>query len=249
MPVAARASRSAVAGATMTRSAVWPSFTCGTSATPVQTSVVTASPDSASHVGAPTKRSASGVGITRTPWPLSLNRRSSSHALYAAMPAPTPRITRAMGHSDAAVARWVWSPRGYYGAIPWRPRDPAGQGPSDRARSALGLLDLQHALARLTQRDRQRLLLHAGLHERPDVLKQALAELRVVGVDLARPLRGPDHQPVPAVNDLEQLVDRRVDDAVRTLGHSHVLPFLTRLGRHLHPVLTHPRRDQPGAAG
>ena len=46
-----------------TRSAVWPSFTCGTSATPVQTSVVTGSPDSAAHVGSPTKRSASGVGI------------------------------------------------------------------------------------------------------------------------------------------------------------------------------------------
>src|SRR5262249_9631201 len=92
---------------------------------------------------------------------------------------------------------------------------------------AFGLLDLQQALASLAQRDRQRLLLHAGLDERADVLKQALAELRVVGVDLASPLRGQDHQPVLAVNDLEQLVDRRVDDAVRTLGHSHVLPFLT----------------------
>jgi len=87
----------------------------------------------------------------------------------------------------------------------------------------LGLLDLQHALAGLAQGDRQRLLLHAGLDKRPDVLEQALAELRVVGVDLARPLRGQDHQPLLAVYDLEQLVDRRVDDAIRTLGHSHVL--------------------------
>src|ERR1700722_6595269 len=205
MPAAARASRSAVAGATMTRSAVWPSFTCGTSATPVQTSVVTGSPDSASHVGAPTKRSASCVGITRTLWPLSLKRRSSSHALYAAMPAPTPRMTRAMAYSG----------------LPCVVADVTG------ALSALGLLGLQPALAGLTKPDRQRLLLHAGLHQRPDVLKQALAELRVVGGDLARPLRGQDPQPVLAVNDLEQLVDRRVDDAVSTLGHSHVLPFLT----------------------
>jgi hypothetical protein len=81
MPAAARASRSAVAGATMTRSAVWPSLTCGTSATPVQTSVVTGSPDSADHVGSPTKRRASGVGITRTECPDSFSSRSSSQAL------------------------------------------------------------------------------------------------------------------------------------------------------------------------
>jgi hypothetical protein len=78
----------------------------------------------------------------------------------------------------------------------------------EEGRSALGLLDLQHALAGLAQCDRQRLLLHAGLNERADVLKQALAELRVVGVNLAGPLRGKDDQPVLAVNDLEQLVDR-----------------------------------------
>src|ERR1700722_19044859 len=109
------------------------------------------------------------------------------------MPAPTPRMTRAMG----------------------------------LLRLALGLLDLEQALTGLAQRDGKRLLLHAGLDKRADVLEQALAELRVVGVDLASPLRSQDHQPVLTVNDLEQLVDRRVDDAIRTLGHSHVLPFLT----------------------
>ena len=96
MPAAARASMSAVAGAISTKSALWPSLTCGTSATPVQTSVVTGSPDSAAHVGSPTKRRASRVGTTRTLWPASLSSRSSSQALYAAMPAPTPRMTRAM---------------------------------------------------------------------------------------------------------------------------------------------------------
>src|SRR3984957_5032993 len=87
---------------------------------------------------------------------------------------------------------------------------------------ALDLLDLQHTLAGLAERDRQRLLLHPGLHQRADVLKQALAELRVVGVDLPRPLGRQDHQPVLAVDDAKQLVDRRVDDAVCALGGCHV---------------------------
>ena len=65
-PWAALASRSAVAGATKTRSALWPRRTCGTSATPDQTSVVTGSPERAAQVGSPTKRNASRVGTTRT---------------------------------------------------------------------------------------------------------------------------------------------------------------------------------------
>ena len=54
-PCAARASRSAVAGATTTRSACWPRRTCGTSWTSVHTSVATGLPDRADQVGAPTK--------------------------------------------------------------------------------------------------------------------------------------------------------------------------------------------------
>jgi hypothetical protein len=65
-PVAARASRSAVAGATMTRSACWPSRTCGTSGTSSQTLVLTGWPERAAQVAAPTKRSASAVGTTLT---------------------------------------------------------------------------------------------------------------------------------------------------------------------------------------
>ncbi len=45
-------------------------------------------------------------------------------------------------------------------------------------------------------RDRQRLLVHVGLDQRADVLEQALAELGVVGVDLARALGGVDDQAV-----------------------------------------------------
>ena len=77
---------------------------------------------------------------------------------------------------------------------------------------------VQQPLADLAQRDRQRLLLHVGLDQRADVLQQALAELGVVGVDLPRPLGREDDQAVLAVDDLEQLVDRRVDDALAAAG-------------------------------
>ena len=66
IPWAARASRSAVAGATTTRSAVWPILTCGTAGTSENTPVATGWPDSASKVAAPTKFSAASVGTTRT---------------------------------------------------------------------------------------------------------------------------------------------------------------------------------------
>ena len=80
-PCAARDSRSAVAGATTTRSASWPSLTCGTAGTSANTPVCTGCPDSASNVAAPTNSSADAVGSTRTAWPVSVSRRSSSHAL------------------------------------------------------------------------------------------------------------------------------------------------------------------------
>jgi hypothetical protein len=80
-PVAARASRSAVAGATTTRSACCPMRTCATSGTSDQTSVVTGLPESASKVAAPTKFRAPGVGTTRTSCPASVNARSTKAAL------------------------------------------------------------------------------------------------------------------------------------------------------------------------
>ncbi len=54
-PDAARASRSAVAGATTTRSAVWPMRTWGTSVTASKTPVWTGLPERAAHVVSPTK--------------------------------------------------------------------------------------------------------------------------------------------------------------------------------------------------
>ena len=51
--------------------------------------------------------------------------------------------------------------------------------------------------------------------EGADVLEQALAELGVVGVDLAGTLGAVEHQLVLAVGLLEQVVDRRIGDADR----------------------------------
>jgi hypothetical protein len=80
-PVAAFASRSAVAGAMTSSSARRPILTCGTSCAPSQTSVATGLPESAAQVASPTKRSAEAVGTTWTSWPDSVSRRSSSQAL------------------------------------------------------------------------------------------------------------------------------------------------------------------------
>src|SRR6202453_417975 len=202
IPAAARAIRSAVAGTTAIRSASWPSFTCGASAIPVHTSVRTGSPDSPAQVASPTKRSASLVGTTLTRWPASVSRRSSSPALYAEMPAPTPRTTRA-----------------------------------GIAGSRLDGLDAEQPALNLAQRDGQPLLLAAGLHQWPDVLQQALAELGVVGVDLTCTLRGHDDQPVLAVHDIKEFIDRRVNDAFPDLIFCHVPPSLGRG----HGLLTGPR--------
>src|SRR3954453_11976983 len=72
----------------------------------------------------------------------------------------------------------------------------------------------EQALVDLAQRDREGLLLRGGVDQRADVLQETLGELAVVGVDLPRALGGEDHQAVLAAGALEQLVDRRVRDAL-----------------------------------
>src|SRR3954469_24974752 len=72
----------------------------------------------------------------------------------------------------------------------------------------------EQALVDLAQRDREGLLLRGGVDQRADVLQETLGELAVVGVDLPRALGGEDHQTVLAAGALEQLVDRRVRDAL-----------------------------------
>ena len=67
----------AVAGATTTRSARWPSATWRTSGTSSCTEVVTRLREIASQVGSPTNRSASSVGTTCTSCPSSTKRRTS----------------------------------------------------------------------------------------------------------------------------------------------------------------------------
>src|SRR5260370_40775401 len=132
------------------------------------------------------------------------------------MPAPTPRTTRIGTCQDAAV----------------RP-------------SGLRLLRAHQSLADLAQRDRERLLLNAGLDQRADVLEQALAELGVVGVDLPGPLRRHDDEAVLAVDHIEQIVDGRGDDAFDGLSPGHVVPF--GVASRKPPAVNSPRR-RPGPA-
>src|SRR5688572_29159472 len=72
----------------------------------------------------------------------------------------------------------------------------------------------QEVVVDLAERDRERLLLHVGVDERADVLEEPLAELGVVGVDLAGTLGAVEHQLVLAVGLAEQVVDRGVGDAL-----------------------------------
>src|SRR3954463_14965212 len=72
----------------------------------------------------------------------------------------------------------------------------------------------QQTLVDLAERDGEGLLLRGGVDQGADVLEQALGELAVVGVDLTRALGGEDDQAVLAAGALEQLVDRRVGDAL-----------------------------------
>src|SRR2546423_12874911 len=67
------------------------------------------------------------------------------------------------------------------------------------------------ALGDLLERHRE-VVLRARLHERRwEVVERALAELVVVVVDLASPLRGDDDQRVARVDVVEELIDTRMD--------------------------------------
>src|SRR3954471_12259865 len=78
----------------------------------------------------------------------------------------------------------------------------------------------QQTLVDLAQRDGEGLLLRGGVDQGADVLEEALGELAVVGVDLARALGGEDDQAVLAAGALEQLVDRRGGGALGGRGDS-----------------------------
>src|SRR5690606_24197333 len=90
---------------------------------------------------------------------------------------------------------------------------------------ALDGLGGQQSRVDLAQRDRERLLVDVRVDEGTDVLEETLTELRVVRVDLAGPLGRVDHEAVLRVRGLEELVGRRVDDALgRGDGRGHALP-------------------------
>ncbi len=79
-----------------------------------------------------------------------------------------------------------------------------------------------------TQRDGQRLFLQTGLDQRSDVFEDAVTELVVVVVDLARALGRVDDQGVLGRGAFEQLVDRRVGDAERGCRRQAERPDLLR---------------------
>src|SRR5690625_5029890 len=101
--------------------------------------------------------------------------------------------------------------------------------PPASATSALVRRDRQQPLVDLAKRDRQRLVVLAVGHERADELQQPLLELGVVGVDLAGTLGAVDDEGVLGVRSLEQLVDRRVGDALG-LGNGSGHGYLTWFG-------------------
>ena len=95
-PPAMRAIRSAVAGQTTTRSAARLSWICPISASRVRSNraVCTGFSDSAASVIAVTKCAPASVSTQVTTAPALRNPRTSSQALYAAMPPPTIRRIR-----------------------------------------------------------------------------------------------------------------------------------------------------------
>src|SRR6478609_63626 len=211
--------------------------TCGTSWTSVHTSVDTGFPDRAAQVGAPTNSRAAAVGTTVTSCPDSVKRRSSSQALYAAIPPLTPRTTLRDGCCATSSGRAPFTTVCLlldcrFGCGGGGRRDRGGQ----RLGGGLLRVDVlagQQVLVDLAERDREGLLLDVRVHERADVLQQALAELGVVGVDLTSTLGAVEHQLVLRVGLGQQVVDRGVGDPLGDwldtgTGHAHGAS-LTRL--------------------
>src|SRR5262245_53378579 len=90
-------------------------------------------------------------------------------------------------------------------------------------------LGAQQACFDLAQSDRQRLLVDMRLDQRTDVLKQTLAELAVISVDLPGPLGRVDHEAVFRVGCFEQIIDGRVGNALRHghgSGHAELPPVV-----------------------
>ena len=140
-PWAARASRSAVAGATTTRSAAWPIRTCGTSWASVQTSVETGLPDSAAQVAAPTNSSAAcgrydghvvaGLGEQAQQLAGLVGRDAAGHPENDGW--PTPRLGGGVGAGQVARHRVGVEPWVSRSGSPARGRRPCGPPPRRRA--------------------------------------------------------------------------------------------------------------------
>src|SRR5262249_2552774 len=132
-----------------------------------------------------------GVWITRSACPAAVARRTSSSALYAAMPPLTPSRIRAMVTFRRPVERGQPAVR--------RLRAPAGW------RSGVVVFELagRHLLGGL----REVVFRSRFDHRGRKLVERTLAEVVVVAVDLAGALGGHEHARVVGVDVLEQTID------------------------------------------
>src|SRR6478735_2002763 len=124
------------------------------------------------------------------------------------MPPDTPRTTRGRPPGETAVS-WV-SVMGPVRSLAGGAGVGGGSLSGGLLGGELGRVDVladEQVVVDLAQGDRERLLLDMGVHERADVLEQALTELRVVGVDLPGALGAEENQLVLAVGLGQQVVD------------------------------------------
>src|SRR5215210_7799875 len=98
-----------------------------------------------------------------------------------------------------------------------------------RPRCPLPVLVLDLARGDFLERDRQ-VVLRAGVHHRwRELVERSLAEVVVVGVDLARALCRHEHGGVVRVDVLEERVDAGVDHGVECTGPSPALISLATM--------------------
>src|ERR687887_1002107 len=84
--------------------------------------------------------------------------------------------------------------------------------------SPLPVLVLDLARGHLLERDREVVLRSRLDHRRRELVERPLAEVMVVGVDLAGALGGDDHRGVVRVDLVEELVDTWLDHAPESSG-------------------------------
>src|SRR5574341_756020 len=135
------------------------------------------------------------------------------------MPPLTPSSTRAPDSGASAAPGPIGSP-----STPGHPSGSPVCGLLDGGGHVDRTVPVQLALAKLLARHRERRAVGTGVDHRRHELADALAELRVVAVDLPRAPRGQDHQRVLGVDPSQQVVDPRFDHASSAFSRLDPLP-------------------------